>query len=993
MKKIFRYFKKIGVKVTTSFLVIGLLPLLVTGLLSIKASSDSLEKASYNQLVGVREIKKSEIEGYFHERKEDLNVLLKTINSIRDEAFIALEAIQANKKNSIEQLARQWQTDIAAQQSRSICTKGMKHYETFLDSGYKSPEMIRFASIIDGFTKATGYNDFIVMNMNGVVVHSQAKKADYQTDLINGPYKDSGLANAYTEAKTGKTVLVDFSPYAPNNNEPAAFLAAPILSKGKQTGVVALEISTRNMQVIMDERKGLGKTGESYLVGTDMLMRSDSYLDPTHHSLQASFADPEKGRVDTLPVRQALAGEAFHDVTKSYNENLVLSAAAPIHVIGLTWVLVTEIDIAEAFVPVDEGGKEFLREYTDAYGYYDLFLINPDGFCYYTAHRKPDYQTNFRDGKYAGSNLGKAFRAVMDTKEFTMADFAPYAPSNGAPAAFIAAPITHEGEVEVVVALQLSIKNINAIMQQREGMGETGETYLVGPDFLMRSDSMEGTAHTVAASFADPGHGKDDSLAVRESLAGESGTELGHNFSGDQVLLAYAPVRIGDVTWALVAKIEQDEALAPVAAIRNGIGMSLLVSAVCIAVVSLIMLRVIMAPIKVVVGNLLELSQGEADLTQRLDVDCLVCSDVNECNNRSCKSYGKKGLCWEVSGTMGSSPECLEIVKGNITDCRDCKVYIGANYDELQKLSSNFNSFILKLQTMFKEVAHGVDTMSAATTELSAISEQMAQGAESVSDQANSVASAAEEMSVNMDSVAAATEEATTSINIVASAAEEMTATIAGVNSNTAQASMVTGEAVEEAKSATVKVRELGAAATEISKVTEVINEISGQTNLLALNATIEAARAGEAGKGFAVVANEIKELAKQTAEATGQIKMQIEDIQNSTSATVEQIETITEVINTVNDTVSTITVAVSEQSAATDEIAGNVAQAAQGLGEVNENVAQSSAVSSQIAEDIADVSRASSEMSVSSGEVNASSSELSGTAEKLKQMIEGFRL
>ena len=181
-----------------------------------------------------------------------------------------------------------------------------------------------------------------------------------------------------------------------------------------------------------------------------------------------------------------------------------------------------------------------------------------------------------------------------------------------------------------------------------------------------------------------------------------------------------------------------------------------------------------------------------------------------------------------------------------------------------------------------------------------------------------------------------ATEQATTAINIVASAAEEMTATIADVNVNTAQASKVTGEAVDEAKSATIKVRKLGIAATEISKVTEVINDISGQTNLLALNATIEAARAGEAGKGFAVVANEIKELAKQTAEATGKIKSQIEDIQNSTSATVSQIETITEVINSVNETVTTITGAVSEQSSATDEIAGSVAQAAQGLSEVN---------------------------------------------------------
>lgn len=401
----------------------------------------------------------------------------------------------------------------------------------------------------------------------------------------------------------------------------------------------------------------------------------------------------------------------------------------------------------------------------------------------------------------------------------------------------------------------------------------------------------------------------------------------------------------------------------------------------------------IVRPLRRITDNLKNMSEGEGDLTQRLKVDCLVCSDVKKCETPSCKSYGKKDLCWEISGSMAADPSCVNITSGKITDCKDCEVFQKSNYDELQELSNNFNLFILKLQNMFKDVVQGVITISSATTELSAIAEQMSGGANSVSDQSNSVATAAEEMSVNMDSVAAATEQTTTNMSIVASAAEEMTATIADVNSSTEQASKVTSKAVEEAKSATVKVQQLGLAASEISTVTEVITEISGQTNLLALNATIEAARAGEAGKGFAVVANEIKELAKQTAEATGQIKSQIEDIQDSTEATVAQIQRITNVINNVNDTVNTITGAVREQTAATDEIASNVAQAAQGLVEVNENVAQSSAVAGQIAQDITMVNQAAGEMSTSSGEVQNSATELSETAEKLKDMVGGFKL
>lgn len=116
------------------------------------------------------------------------------------------------------------------------------------------------------------------------------------------------------------------------------------------------------------------------------------------------------------------------------------------------------------------------------------------------------------------------------------------------------------------------------------------------------------------------------------------------------------------------------------------------------------------------------------------------------------------------------------------------------------------------------------------------------------------------------------------------------TSTINEIAQNSEKARTITGESVRKAQGVSVQVDELGNTVQKIGKITEVISKISEQTNLLALNATIEAARAGEAGKGFAVVANEIKELARQTAEATQQIKGQIEGIQNSAAGTVSEI-------------------------------------------------------------------------------------------------------
>ena len=812
-------------------------------------------------------------------------------------------------------------------------------------------------------------------------MYSATKKDDLGTNMRTGPFKDSGLAKVWEKTvRTQAVSIVDFEPYAPSNGDPAAFVGVPIFQGETLRGIMVVQLSIDQINNVMSIRAGLGKTGETYLVGPDKLMRSDSHLDPANHSMKGSFANPEKGKVDTEAVKWALAGEDRADVVLNYKNDPVLSVAAPFKILDLTWVILAEMDMEEAFSPVDADGKKYYAKYVEAYGYYDLFLIDPSGYCFYSAAKEADFHTNFQNGKYADSNLGQLFRKVKGSKSYGISDFSPYAPSNNEPAAFIAQPIVHGGEVEMVVAMQLSLKAINSIMQQREGMGETGETYLVGPNKLIRSDSfLDPTNHSVTRSFANPEKGSVDTDASREALAGKSNAEIIADYNGNPVLSAYTPVKVDGLNWVLIAEIDEAEALASVKSMQKLASLVILISSIIIVIVAIFMLRMVMAPIKVVVGNLKELAQGEGNLTQRLQVDCPNCSDVMKCNQPSCRSFGKKEMCWEVSGTMSDNPDCIEVTSGKMKDCKDCPVYKQSNYDELQELSSNFNNFILKLQHMFKEVVQGVVTISSATTELSAIAEQMSGGANNVSDQSNSVATAAEEMSVNMDSVAAATEETTTNMNIVASAAEEMTATINDVNTNTEQASKVTGEAVEEAKSATVKVQQLGLAASEISKVTEVITDISGQTNLLALNATIEAARAGEAGKGFAVVANEIKELAKQTADATGQIKT--------------QIEKITEVINNVNDTVGTITGAVSEQTAATDEIASNVAQAAQGLSEVNENVAQSSTVSSQIAQDITMVSQASTEMSTASSEVQSSAAELSETAEKLKDMVGGFKL
>ncbi len=313
--------------------------------------------------------------------------------------------------------------------------------------------------------------------------------------------------------------------------------------------------------------------------------------------------------------------------------------------------------------------------------------------------------------------------------------------------------------------------------------------------------------------------------------------------------------------------------------------------------------------------------------------------------------------------------------------------------DEIGEMAKWFNTFVEKLQGIIAGVAGNSDELNTSSSALLTIAGQVSQGADKMAEKSNSVAAAAEEMSANMASVASAVEQSSTNIGMVSAAAEEMNATINEIAGNTEKTRLTSNEAVDRTRKASKKIDTLNRSARQIGDVVETINDISEQTNLLALNATIEAARAGDAGKGFAVVAGEIKELATQTAEATLEIKNQIQGVQEATRETVAEIEGVTTDISSVNEMIDTVAAAVEEQSVTTKEIATNVSQAAQGIQEVTENLTQTSTVANDIAEDINEVNQSVSLLSENSTEIDTSAASLSDLSAKLKKTVTQFKV
>ncbi len=408
---------------------------------------------------------------------------------------------------------------------------------------------------------------------------------------------------------------------------------------------------------------------------------------------------------------------------------------------------------------------------------------------------------------------------------------------------------------------------------------------------------------------------------------------------------------------------------------------------------SIIIIRGITGPINNVLEELKVLAMGGGDLTKRMDVKEINCSSVTLCGSDDCSLFEKHAHCWNIHGSLSEDISCTVITSGKVNDCYECKVYKMAVYDEVSALSSFFNSFLGKLQVMFKNIVDDVIIMSNSSTELTEISSEMSAGASGMAEKSGAVAKATESMSTNMTSVAAASEEASTNISMVAASTDEMTATVNEIAGNMEKARNITENAVSNTESTSKRVNELGVSADEIGKVIDTINDISSQTNLLALNATIEAARAGEHGKGFAVVAGEIKALANQTASATKEIKDYVSNIQSSTGKTIKEIGDITGIISKTNQMVSTVAVAVEEQSATTKEIAENVSQAAVGIKEITENINLSSSVATETSEKIMGVNTNAIEMSDHSSHVSMGVDELNQLAGNIKDMVSKFKV
>ncbi len=571
--------------------------------------------------------------------------------------------------------------------------------------------------------------------------------------------------------------------------------------------------------------------------------------------------------------------------------------------------------------------RTFLRER----GYYDVFLFDTEGNLIYTVFKELDYATNLNSGKYKDTDLGNAFRAAAanPTAGFqAFFDFKPYAPSHGAPASFISTPLLNSnGQFAGVLVFQMPIDNLNRVMLNTAGLGETGEAFVVGEDLLMRTTSRFSEESTILVQ-------RIETNAVAKALSGEAGTMETENYRGHLAAIAYGPLDFMGTRWAVIAEAEASELFAAVGTMRNTAFIVTLLALALISALGYLVSLSIVKPLSAMTEAMRNLAAGN----KQVEIPATGRGD----------ELGAMAAAVEVFKEQGIAADKMAVEQAE-RDKRAAEEKREATLKMADELESSIKSV--------------VDTVSAAAGQLQSTAGAMSESAQSTDQRANDVSAAADE--------------ASTSVQTVASASEELSSSIQEISRQVAQSTEISKDAVTRAEQTAQTVESLSEGAQRIGAVISLINDIAEQTNLLALNATIEAARAGEAGKGFAVVANEVKSLANQTAKATDEISSQISGMQAATGDTVKAIEGVRQAIDRINEVSAGIASAVEEQNAATAEISRNVQQASEGTQRVTSN--------------IRGVSETAAETGQSAGQVSGATEKLSKQADQLRQSVEGI--
>lgn len=322
------FIKGLKSKLIIYFLIISIIPAAIIAGLSYNSSKKALQQEAFDQLTTIRDAKKKDIEDYLKSGLSRISYMAQepTVKDAMFE-FTQVPDIQSAAYNNVYQ----------------------KYHSTFLN-----------------FVNKLEQGDILLVDTKtGNVLYSTLKEADYGTNLLTGPYKNTNLAKAFVDAKNSEdknfSTITDYEFYSPSNNKPIACIASPIYKGDDKVGVLIFKLGANKIDEIVSnnnkwETLNIGNSGEVVLIGSDYKSRSNTRFlakekDEKIISAKSTILLKE---IRTVGTEAVMTGKTGVDTYIDYHGNESIASYTPLNIDGLKWAILVKIDQAEAYQPANK---------------------------------------------------------------------------------------------------------------------------------------------------------------------------------------------------------------------------------------------------------------------------------------------------------------------------------------------------------------------------------------------------------------------------------------------------------------------------------------------------------------------------------------------------------------------------------------------------------------------------------------------------------------
>lgn len=324
---------QISVKLQSFFLLTGIMPLVVIGILFSNWVEKSLIEEASNKLISIQNIRKDQIESYFQKSLVDIQFLSSSDNIV--EFF---------------------------KQSRGQETKGKSSNGAILRS---VPGASQLLGDLNNYLNLYGYQDvYLVDAEHGYVGLTVNSPNSLGVELDNSQYQKTALAETWRRVvESGDTVVSDFEPYAFSNHEEVIFVGHPVFNQYNQViGVVIVRYNSSVVSNIVESTVGMGDTGESYLLG--WLEQEDRFELRSDITTMGSGEyvvgfDLQGKKLNYWVDAVAHGADGGISVYVDSVGSDVLVAYDQLKIAGLDWYLISKIDQHEVTRPIREILEKF----------------------------------------------------------------------------------------------------------------------------------------------------------------------------------------------------------------------------------------------------------------------------------------------------------------------------------------------------------------------------------------------------------------------------------------------------------------------------------------------------------------------------------------------------------------------------------------------------------------------------------------------------------